>query len=189
MSIMFQLFSAEDLKALSEQQLVDLASAMRNASSISPDSSLRMAAGSNLSSHWEDARRDLLQTPPAIDLDEITKALRDRARQVFEQLLERSPNQPQEPLLDPSQQDILPQLIDQQDLNDLKDHPKEHRIFEIAMSCELSYFNSYSFLRAIKQHAYQQFGDYLKPSFTLSQKPKGPDSRYSPYRRDHPLYQ
>jgi hypothetical protein len=190
---MFQLFNAEDLKALTEQQLEELVSAIRNANRTSPDPFLRIAAASDLSTHWEDTRRDLLQTPPAIpviNITELTHALRDRARQVFEQLLGRFPDQPQGPL-DPKQPDILSQLIDQNALSDLAApaRSKEKRIFEIAISCELSYFNSYSFLRPIKADAYQRFSADISPIAAPGQVPKGPDSPYSPYRRDHPLYQ
>jgi hypothetical protein len=185
---MFQLFNAEDLNALSEPDLDELVKAIRDANSTSPDTFLRIAAASNMTSHWEDARRSLQQSPPMIDRNEITNALRARASQVFEQLLGSSPGQPGG-LLDPLQRDILPQLLDQNALDALNAQSKAKKIFEIAISCELSYFNSYSFLRSTKELAYQQFGNLTALRHTQPQVPKGPDSRYSPYSRRHPLYQ
>lgn len=172
MSILFQLFRAEDLVMLDEQQFNQLKKDIQDAMRISPDVSLRLAVGSDLQTHWEDARRELMLSSPRIDRDELQTALRDRARVVFQQLMNYSPEFPNIDLVAASD-DLLGQLLSPRDLSALSQEPFKEEIFKIAISCELSYFNSYSFLQFIKELAHNQFRELRGGQLEM-----GPDSPY-----------
>lgn len=184
MSILFQLFRAQDLAALTPDQFERLKNDIQGAMSISPDASLRLAVGSNLQTHWEDARRELMLSSPRIDRVELETALRNRARVVFQQLMDHPPASLMTPPPEPpggnliaENEDLLGQLLSASELSELRQNALKEEIFIIAISCELSYFNSYRFLESIKDRANSLFREFLP-----EQLPMGPDSSYRLWR-------
>ena len=183
MSVIFQLFSARDLALLTPESLDALKVDIENRMKSSPEPSLQNAAGFTLEQVQQKAHEKYQQDPQAISLDEIKQALQQRARMVWQQLNSQEPgDQPGGPL--DLSQPIMPQLLRADKIAQLS--PKETKILEMAISCELDYFFSYNYLRAIRDHAVDQFIN----SFDSPRRPgHDPDSPYAPYHKGHPLYE
>lgn len=184
MSIFFQLFRANDLSQLTKDQFTWLKASVQEAMRNSPDTSLRLAVAGTLKSHWEDARREIKSPAPRMQEKDLRKALRRRATVVFEQLIrDEVQQQPGDPLNlddDLDNDGIIKELLSVGDITKLegspppKDHMKE--IFEIAISCELSYLMSFSSFNNIRKKAIDRY------QLGFGDPPVGPDSNYRQWR-------
>ena len=174
MSVLFQFFSAKDLKKLVDnQKLEEFKWNIQNAMRLSPDTFLRLAVAGTLESHWGDACRELQMVNSRLDPTQLTIILRERAQEVFDSLM--SPIVAGAPPDDPLNFNapLLPQLLSPGDLGAIQGQGAIFDIFEIAISCELSYFLSSSLLHDIEDVAKKAFHDLVggDPEFA-------PDTRY-----------
>ena len=189
MSVIFQLFRADDLKMLSMDQLDELKKQIRTALKAAQQA-LQPYAGS-LGSPSQ-------QKPPSEDTSSEPLCLKIVNKP------DPSPNTPREirPALDRaldkrfdevSQQLKSTPLRSASDFNarlrrvhlnqpDSEEQAKEKMILEWAMSCEVNNFEFYYPLWSAKTVAYDFF--YRE----TGQRPKDPDSPYSPFNPGHPFY-
>jgi hypothetical protein len=174
MSVIFQLFSAEDLLKFTPEQLEELKNRIMTA--------LKESTG-----------QSTLGEPPVLSLKlapktapdpkiapQINDALHKRFQDVSHQL--KSP-----------QLDSAPQIFDFDNLikqrNDNATRKKEDVILEWAITCEVNNYEFYNALLQAKEVAYAYFKEV-----TTSEKdpdglrPKGPDTQYSPFNPRHPLF-
>jgi hypothetical protein len=184
MTVIFQLFCADDLKQLSPADLEVLRKTIQealkkypiNAPSVQDDVNPRLAPRNRLA-------RDLppSQNPP----QQINEALEKRFQQVSQQLQSQPPNNPSGLLeLQQSQQPFnFAQRATQRFRQETPERDKERTILQWAISCEVNNFKFYLPLVRIKEVAYEKFFE-----LTEGQRPKGPDSPYSPFNPLHPLY-
>jgi hypothetical protein len=190
MSIIFQMFRADDLNTLTPQQLDEFRDIIRSTLADVENPALDKTLRDFLREDLEPAQRALqasIQALPEPDQEpitrEVTDVLRKRARDVFHQLTSRPPNEQPAGLLDLSQP-LLPQLLSREDHNWLEHTSPAYRLLRMAISCEVTNFNFYNALRSVKGTAndafrYRAGGQY----------PKDPDSQYSPFNPDNPLYE
>lgn len=188
MSVIFQLFRADDLKMLSRGQLNELkrriGTALKDA-----QQELQLHAGSLQSAYQqkppsEEAPAEPLRlnvvnkpnpspnTPPQVK-GALERALDKRFTEVSQQL-KSAPLQ--------SAPDFNARLS-QIHLNqpDSEEQAKERMILEWAMSCEVNNFEFYYPLWRAKTVAYDFFYE------ETGQRPKDPDSPYSPFNPGHPF--
>jgi hypothetical protein len=109
---------------------------------------------------------------------QVIEAIQRRFNEVSRQLESPLPSDLSgSPRIDPSQP-----IVGQARPRDLYGQ-QEQEILQWAISCEVNNFNFYYPLLLIKEKAYKLFSER-----TNGQRPKGPDSRYSPFHPLHPLY-
>jgi hypothetical protein len=207
MSVIFQLFCAEDLKQLTELQINELKSAIvetvENLQDPFLDASLvtsgliqnrhmqrllpqqrrtrsysRKGATASSSTTVNISQEQAIEIPPdALD------TLKKRVHDVFHQLTSELPSGPSSSLgaskLTPAE--LLDQLLGPADLAKLTATGKE--ILAWALTCELANLKAYKALQSVKAEAEKKFME-----FTKGQRPKGPDSLYSPFYPLSPLY-
>ena len=206
MSIIFQLFSAEDLKQLTDGQYDELRKVVVEAVENSNDTALKASLTIALhiqSKHLPTPQgvyttiNPALQNPAASidikneDIDhfpESAKAvlrnvLRKRINVVFQQLTGRLPTDSSS--LPASEIPTIDEFLDAADMVALKNRVGDHgrRILESALTCELANLKTYEALKDVKQQAEAEF-----IRLTGGQRPKGPDLIYSPFYPRHPLY-
>jgi hypothetical protein len=167
MSIIFQLFHADDLQILTPENLLKLKLVIRQ-----QVSSHSEALGPSLST--------ILEIPPNTP-PQLADALRKRVHEVFQQLTGRPPRNPSIPLA-PSRS-IPEQLFEPDELDALGEQGRT--ILEWAISCEVADFVRYNTLEAIKDYVYAEFSKFAE---IAGQRPKGPDTKYSPFNQSSPLY-
>jgi hypothetical protein len=210
MSVIFQLFCAEDLKQLEPEQINELKRIVGDEVRKSQDPSLEASLQTSKIIQ-ERHMRTLLHpgrarsgrarsssSPPAspptsmrISPDRVIQipeeardTLRKRAREVFHQLTSEQPSGPSGSLAASSE---LPnQLLSPADLAKLEDNEKE--ILAWALTCELANFKTYEALQHLKQIVEEKFMDFMEANRKGRQRPKGPDSLYSPFYPLSPLY-
>lgn len=173
MSIIFQLFSAEDLKALDKTKLEILKQKVKAA--FDP----AKYADSTMNTTLDDL--SLVETELR---SKIIENLRQRADTVFRQLKSELefPNDPIMPRDDLELSwPLYPQILRNTAFDSLA--LLQRHIFEMAISCDVTHFNSYIHLLSIKKFARGLFFDLANhlPS-------KDPDTEYSPFKPDSPLY-
>jgi hypothetical protein len=185
MTVIFQLFCVEDLKRLGEDGRQELRTIIRKHLPAPPapprgstasrrpreTSKLTLEASRNTRLHFGE------ETPP-----QILKAIEKRYDEVSEQLKSPLPEGPADASnLDPKR-DLLPQLTNPPPKLGSLNPAAEKEIVEWAISCEVNNYNFYYPLLEIKEEAYAMF------ERRTNQRPKGPDSLYSPFNPLHPLY-
>jgi hypothetical protein len=168
MTVIFQLFCADDLQKLTLDDLKEL----------------RRIITENLeaSNPMRDEQNHLilpLETadntqPPLYTPSQITEAFQQRFYEVSQQL------KTSQPILSRFE---FQKLLDRHLNQDQETKDKEQMILEWAISCEVNNFKFYERLLRARKDAYEFFS-----SKTGGQDPQGPDSLYSPFYQDHPLY-
>lgn len=170
MTVIFQLFCAEDLQRLSLHQLTDLRDTITDILDLKAHPPGRTAGGKPaLPLEVNDDIRQPPDAPP-----EIRDALKRRFDEVSQQL--------KSPARDASSFDF--ETLTRRHFNDsnAEERAKETEILTWAISCEVNNFKLYDQLLRARAQAYQKFYDWTQ------QRPKGPDSPYSPFNPLHPLY-
>ena len=81
---------------------------------------------------------------------------------------------------------LLDQLLSADDLAKLA--PTEREILAWALTCELANFQTYEALQRIQERTEEKFMDFMEAQGKGRQRPKGPDSLYSPFYTLSPLY-
>ena len=171
MTVIFQLFCAEDLQRLSLEQLAELKTTVADALGLIPNPPSQTAEGSLVLPLGASDKLALPSDAPA----EITVALKQRFDEVSKQL--------KSPPADASAFDF--NAFKRRHFNEpaSNEKAKETLILEWAVSCEVNNFEFYDLLRRARDVAYKKFEEW-----TEGQRPKGPDSVYSPFNPFHPLY-
>ena len=188
MSVIFQLFRADDLKMLSKDKLEDLKKTVNDALK-DAQQELQSYAGSpkdpsQQKSPYVDTPSESLRlnisnkpdpsphTPPQLR-STLDRALDKRFHEVSQQLKSTQAR---------SASDFNARL-NRVHLNkpDSEEQAKEEMILEWAMSCEVNNFEFYYPLWYARKEAREFF---LRET---GQEPKDPDSPYSPFNPDHPF--
>jgi hypothetical protein len=171
MTVIFQLFCAEDLQRLSLEQLTKLRDTLATTLGLKPNPPCRTAEGCAALPLRASDNLNLPSDAPA----DVIVALKQRFDEVSQQL--KSPPADSSPFnFDAFKKRHFNEL-------DSDEKAKETTILEWAVSCEVNNFNFYDHLRRARDKAYQMFEEW-----TGGQRPKGPDSVYSPFNLLHPLY-
>jgi hypothetical protein len=190
MSIIFQLFAAEDLQKLDINELEalreEIKSALENAG-LAKEGKLHLNLRPKVEPNQE-SPRELRVQPPWVQ-----EALLKRFYEVSHQL--------KTPPVDLSQQSFdFDNLIKQR--NDPKNQSKEELILKWAISCELNHIEFYFALLKAKEGVEAFFERYPTAKAKLltetqrraadpkaeKVRTKDPDSAYSPFNPRHPLY-
>lgn len=163
MSIIFQLFSAKDLKDLDESQL----------------RILRETVNVYFNPYLDITLNTTLKNPARVT-PEIIAAIWSRTREVASQLRPGATLPTDPPGFNPSQP-LFPQILAEQPIQNLNLSPAERHILEMAISCEVAHVNYYHHLQDVKDRVYDTF------DFLTGQRPQGPDTFYSPFNLQSPL--
>jgi hypothetical protein len=210
MSIIFQLFCAEDLKQLTTEQVEELKEKIGQAVRSTDDAPLKTSLRLSQLIQNEHMQRLLSLGPylkatrPPSRAVNITQAdvtsipqktielLRKRLREVFQQLTSELPSgQSSSPTPQPrTPTDIINQCLSQEDLATLerKAGPQGYEILAWALTCEIANFKTIETLQSIKKQAEELFMQFMKEQGKGEQRPKGPDTLYSPFYPLSPLY-
>jgi hypothetical protein len=168
MTIIFQLFSAEDLQKLTLDDLKELRTIITD--TLEESKAMRDEHhGLALPLETADDVKLPWGTPP-----QVTEALQQRFYDVSQQLKVSQPISSQFDF-----EKLLKRHLNQDD----ETKAKEKMILEWAISCEVNNFKFYARLLRARKRAYEFFA-----SKTGEQEPQGPDSLYSPFYYEHPLY-
>jgi hypothetical protein len=175
MSVIFQLFCAEDLQQLTYAQLQELKTAVVNA--LEGGTPSQTLAQDSTSYHPRVPQPLTLQislnTTPSEDTPpQVKEALNNRFHEVSHQLTSLRLKLPQ-------------QNFDFEALRSQRNNTastEEDLILQWAISCEVNNFEFYKRLLDASKAAYEWFFR------EKGQRPKGPDSLYSPFNPLHPLY-
>jgi hypothetical protein len=173
MTVIFQLFCAEDLKKLTYAELTQLRTIVADALGLTKTATSQDPSPLCLGV--------MDKTQPDIDPpDEVKKALNKRFDEVSHQL--KSPQ-----LNPPGQTFNFDERLEQH----ANPSSVETEILKWAISCEVNNFEFYEALRKAKKAAYEFFAKaMIDRGETVPERlrPKGPDSAYSPFNPRHPLY-
>jgi hypothetical protein len=170
MTVIFQLFHAEDLQRLSLEQLTELRDTITDALGLKTNITCYTAGGSPaLPLAVSDDTTLPSNAPP-----EVIDALKQRFDEVSQQL--------KSPPRDLSSFDFG--ALIREHFNEINENEKakETMILEWAISCEVNNFKFYDQLLRAREVAYRKFYTWTQ------QRPKDPDSPYSPFNPFHPLY-
>lgn len=166
MSVIFQLFCAEDLQRLDYQELEDLRQTIIKALGNTQTLSLKLTKKPQ-----PDA-----DTPPRVQ-EELNK----RFHEVSHQLKSPQLNRPQPNF-------NFNARLEQRNAKATQD--KEDLILEWALTCEVNHYEFYNALLQAKKAAYDFFEKAMQAKGEVVPerlRPKGPDSPYSPFNPRHPL--
>jgi hypothetical protein len=163
MSIIFQLFSAKDLKDLDESQL----------------RILRETVNVYFNPYLDITLNTTLKHPARVT-PEIIAAIWNRTREVVSQLRPGATLPADPPGVNPSQP-LFRQILTAQPLQSLNLTSRESDILEMAISCEVAHVNYYHHLQDVKDRVYETF------DFLTGQRPQDPDTFYSPFNLNSPL--
>jgi hypothetical protein len=191
MSIIFQLFNAEDLKKLSNDQLDRLRDTVRRMVN-NPSTDDILKASLNNSDLLE---KELGDSPPPDYASQVIDTLRKRASDIFRQLIpDPLPGQPS-PQLPPftDQASIFNQLLTRKDFSDLDDQlpVTGRKIVLWAIVCELANFKSYRTMEEIQLQARTEISPptvYQGGQDEEERRFKDPDSAYSSFNPLSPVY-
>ena len=209
MSVIFQLFHAEDLKQLTPAQLEELKQIIKQAVKDSQDTLLNASLAISNLIHRRHMQKLLpeysyptIGSPPStVNISQWSTTdfqqralnkLTERVREVFHQLTGAWPTgpsgQPRSPTLPP--EELLNQLLSQADLDTLAATagPTGHKILAWALTCELANFKTYEAFERVKERAEETFIRLMKEQGKGEQRPKGPDTPYSPFYPGNSLY-
>lgn len=185
MSIIFQLFNAEDLQKLSYDELQDLRKIIIKALAPNPDKppdnleplKLNLTPKTRID---ENSPPELRPPPKWVD-----EALLKRFYEVSHQLKTPPLNQPQQAF-------DFDELITER--KDPKNQTKEELILNWAISCEVNHMEFYNSLLKAREAAYGFFEERIKAKELQAKgvapkevRIKDPDSAYSPFNPRHPL--
>ena len=185
MSVIFQLFRAEDLVDLDEKELEDFRKAIGAATRQYGDVDLKAALDVSRST---EAELQLAPPPPGTTPEFIAR-LRERAREVFPQLMGEPPGDPPAPYQGQEPPSIFAQLLSPEDFRRLNDTlgNKGRTILMWAIICEAANLKYYNALRRIQSDGQQEIR--RSPSLLGARRRfKDPDSEYSPFNPRHPFY-
>jgi hypothetical protein len=208
MSVIFQLFCAEDLKQLTEPQLTELKRIVGDEVRRTEDTLLE--SSQMISRHIQDSHMQKLRLLPssprrAVNISQaraIARAiaipgggidvLRKRVHEVFEQLTGQRPSGPSSSPVSPAQTlgQLLDQLLSPEDFSELKNRvgDKGPEILAWALTCELANYKTYEAFEQIKQKADEAFMNFMQANGRGAQRPIGPDTPYSPFYPGSALY-
>jgi hypothetical protein len=186
MSVIFQLFNAEDLQKLEGKDLETLRSIVIKALDQDDREALKRIVTDALNEEQAqtaplpDHRPLELNLAPKCEPDktpppQINEALNKRFHDVSQQLKSLS-------LQSSFDFDKLTHRHFNDQANDDEQRKKEETILLWAISCEVNNYEFYAKLRNARIATHDFF--YRK----TGQRPKGPDSPYSPFHPGHPLY-
>lgn len=167
MSILFQLFNAEDLR--DETKFRIIRDTIR-ASNFDP--ALDITVNTTL---------DPSTLVPTQVKNQVVEAILQQASKAFTQLLGQPISQPRTSNQLDLSQSLYPQILSQVDHDRLNTYQQD--IFERAISCEVTHFNFYVRLLTLQDtvsKAYQ--------ASTGQQLQGHPDTNYSPFNPNGPLY-
>jgi hypothetical protein len=170
MTVIFQLFRAEDLQRLSLYQLEQLRDTITDALGLKTNMTCQTADGKPA---LPLAVTDDTQSPPGAR-PEVINALKQRFDEVSQQI-KLAPT-------DSSSFDFETLIKQHFNEKDTLEKEKESMILQWAISCEVNNFKFYDQLLRARERAYQKFYEWT------GQRPKDPDSPYSPFNPLHPLY-
>jgi hypothetical protein len=191
MSIIFQLFSAEDLQKLSYDELIQLRDKIIEA--LRPPDQPTLTELPPLKLNLTPKTEIDQNSPPELRPPPqwVQEALLKRFNEVFQQLKTSPDNLSQQPF---NFNDLIRQR------NDLYAQAKEKLILEWAISCELNHIEFYYSLLKARKAAYDFFEQTISartqkapeiPGTKEEEPPKfrkkEPDSLYSPFNPRHPL--
>ncbi len=212
MSIIFQLFCAEDLKQLTVEQINELRRIVGEAVKASGDPSLEASLLTSKIIQNKHMPRLLVQSrgassasPPSPTVSpqdsmpispqrvleippDALDILKKRVREVFQQLTSELPSGPSRSLAasNLTSAELLDHLLSPTDLAKLTTSGRQ--ILAWALTCELANFKTYEALQSLKQRLEKTFMDFMEANGKGKQRPKGPDSLYSPFYPLSPLY-
>jgi hypothetical protein len=169
-SVIFLLFCANDLQRLSLYQLAELRDIISNALGLKTNITCHTAEGAPALPLAVSDDTQLPQNAPP----EVIDALKQRFDEVSQQL--------KSPPKDPSSFHFDTLVRQHFNEKDIIEKEKETTILRWAISCEVNNFKFYEQLLRAREEAYQKFYEWTQ------QRPKGPDSLYSPFNPLHPLY-
>jgi hypothetical protein len=179
MSVIFQLFCAEDLKKLTHDQLVCLREKIKETLEDlkGPDNMpLLRRSPLALSLRVSDKFEPDSNMPQQIK-EQVDTALNKRFDEVSHQLMSPQLNQP------PPTFNIDDRINQRKTLSD-----EDKMILEWAIACEVNNFEFYYPLLQAKEAAYAYFKEATtSPTAPKGLSPRGPDSLYSPFNPRHPL--
>jgi hypothetical protein len=211
MSVIFQLFHAEDLKQLTPTQLEDLKQIVRQEVINSQDTLLNasLAIANHINRrHMQGLLPASYPTaagpPSAVNISQLSATnldqrtfdrLRERVREVFQQLTGDLPTGPSNPLnsTNLTSAPLLDQLLNEADLSkldalDATAGTSGRTILAWALTCELANFNAYEAFEQIKQKTDEAFMNFMQANGKGAQRPIGPDTPYSPFYPGSALY-
>jgi hypothetical protein len=173
MTVIFQLFNAEDLELLNSQQLGELRKAIGEALGLTTDTTGKTAVNPHaLCLEVTDDTQ-----PPAGARPEVIDALKQRFDEVSQQL--------KSPPKDLSAFQFSTLLRQHFNEKNTEERTKDTMILEWAISCEVNNFKFYQKLLDVRAKAYQRFYELTDGRVSRF---KDPDSPYSPFNPNHPLY-
>lgn len=192
MTVIFQLFCVEDLELLGDEGCNELHKFIKGAINDYRNKYARNGTENPFALSTADQHispkptgsehRSVADSPKNVPLNmpEMLQNRLDRVSQQLDAIITRDPPDTRS-LKQPHDADLIDQLITQRNNRRLSKDGKK-QIVRWALGCEINYFNFYHPLLFIKQKAYRWFEG------KTDQRPKGPDSRYSPFHPEHPLY-
>jgi hypothetical protein len=187
MTVIFQLFCADDLKMLGDKGREELRDIILKV--LDPDAAQMPTAQMPTSrkplelSTENNTRLKISKDTPRQAIEPVLSAIKKRFDEVSQEVESTLPSNPSSSReLRPSE-DLLPQLRSMQQRTAIPSAQAKQEILEWAISCEVNNFNFYYPLLLIKEKAYRKFFE------RTGQRPKGPNSLYSPFHPRHPLYE
>ncbi len=176
MTVIFQLFCVDDLKELGDNGREEVLRLIR--STLEEEHGAHHGPPPLTLSVSNDTQLGYGDDAPAPILDALQKRFDDVSQQLRAPLPSAAASVPP---LDPSRE-TLPQLLSHSTgRSGVAPHDVD-RILEWALSCEVNNYNFYYTLLEVKQKTYRLCQQ------RTGQRPKGPDSLYSPFNPLHPLY-
>jgi hypothetical protein len=184
MSIIFQLFNAEDLKKLTSNDLEQLKNIVRDrvVNGPFPDAVLKASLGNS-----DNLESELQASPPPDYGRQVINTLRRRASDIFRQLMERDPSNQPDSFVDAAS--IFDQLLSQKDFSDLNNQlpVTGRKILLWAIVCELANLKSYIAMEDIQRQARTEISPPKVYQGEEEQRLKDPDSAYSPFNPLSPV--
>jgi len=200
MTVIFQLFGAEDLKQLTPKQLREMRDIITeeldksHATALEAERAVsRLIEGRHMPKLLGAPRppRTVSQAQLTPISSHALDVLKKRVHDVFYQLTREFPNAPASvsPSSYQTSSELLDQLLSADDLAKLADRvPTGREILAWALTCELANFQTYEVLQRIKERTDEKFMEFMEAQGKGKQRPKGPDSLYSPFYNLSPLY-
>lgn len=188
MSVIFQLFRADDLKMLSRNQLDELKEKINDALKEAQQAFQSYAGSPEDPSQKKSPSEESLPEPLRLNISHKPDPSQNTPPQIrgaLDRALDKRFHKVSQQLKSTQLRSVsnFNARFSRVHLNqpDSEEQAKEEMILGWAMSCEVNNFEFYYPLWYAKKKAYDFF--YEK----TGQEPKGPDSPYSPFNPDHPF--
>jgi hypothetical protein len=178
MTMIFQLFCVDDLKELGTEGREELLRIVRGILQPTDHHGHQDPAQLVLSVSNDSQLGYGDEAPPQI-LDALQQRFDDVSQQLYAPLPSAASSVPP---LDPARELFQQFMSHSNGRRGIPEHDAD-RILEWAVSCEVNNYNFYYTMIELKQKTYQMF------QRRTGQRPKGPDSLYSPFNPLHPLYE